>query len=100
MLHFARRVAIQQVRQIDRWIEQEEAREAEEQRRRDRAHAERRWKLEPQHGDRPALLHRGGCNTFETQVGYIGREEARIALAEPDIEPCGVCQPQTGLHGR
>lgn len=98
MLRFARRVAEQHLAQINRWIVEEEQREAEAERRQERAHAERRWKIEPQHGDRPALLHRGGCTRFETQVGYLDREEALIALAEPDIQPCEVCQPETGLR--
>ncbi|MEV4969366.1 MULTISPECIES: DUF6233 domain-containing protein [Streptomyces] len=34
------------------------------------------------------LLHRGGCATYPDQVGLISRQDAMVALAEPDIEPC------------
>ncbi|MEV5159578.1 DUF6233 domain-containing protein [Streptomyces sp. NPDC053728] len=44
-----------------------------------------------------ALLHRGSCTLYENDFGYISRQDARVALAEPDIEPCQNCSPQTGL---
>ncbi|MFB4420668.1 DUF6233 domain-containing protein [Streptomyces sp. QL37] len=47
----------------------------------------------------PPRLHRGGCATYPDQVGLISRAGAMVALAEPDIEPCGVCRPDTGLRG-
>ncbi|MGW3755075.1 DUF6233 domain-containing protein [Streptomyces sp. NPDC005134] len=40
--------------------------------------------------------HRGGC-TVRPDRGFIDREEAIIALAEPDIEVCQVCNHQAGL---
>ncbi|MFI6896696.1 DUF6233 domain-containing protein [Streptomyces sp. NPDC050256] len=33
-------------------------------------------------------------------VGLISREDALVALSETDIEPCEVCQPDTGLVRR
>ncbi|MFC8230725.1 DUF6233 domain-containing protein [Streptomyces sp. NPDC057287] len=30
-------------------------------------------------------------------MGLISREDAMVALAEPDIEPCEVCRPDAGL---
>lgn len=42
------------------------------------------------------MLHRGGC-TLCPDLGFINREEAIIALAEPDIEACQACNPQIGL---
>ncbi|MFB4420671.1 DUF6233 domain-containing protein [Streptomyces sp. QL37] len=33
-------------------------------------------------------------------AGLFSREDAMVALAEPDTEPCGVCRPDTRLtHG-
>ncbi|MFD8347093.1 DUF6233 domain-containing protein [[Kitasatospora] papulosa] len=58
-------------------------------------HADRRF--QPQRSSSTALLHRGGCATYPDQVGLISREDVMVALAEPGIEPCEVCRPQTGL---
>jgi len=79
-----------------------ELRIAEEQERRQRAaaHAAMRWKIQPQRSNATALLHRGDCTLYAADAGYISREEAMIALAEPDIEPCEICCPDTGLTSR
>ncbi|MFD9768622.1 DUF6233 domain-containing protein [[Kitasatospora] papulosa] len=71
--------------------------QAQEQARCERARAEMAWKIQPQRSSSTALLHRVGCATYPDQVGLIFREDALVALAEPDIEPCEVCRPQTGL---
>ncbi|MEU9263675.1 DUF6233 domain-containing protein [Streptomyces sp. NPDC048212] len=55
------------------------------------------WKIRTQRSSSTALLHRGGCATYPDQVGLISREHAMFTLAEPDIEPCETCRPQTGL---
>ncbi|MFD4899149.1 DUF6233 domain-containing protein [Streptomyces sp. NPDC058411] len=68
-----------------------------ERERRERARAEMSWKIQPQRSSSVALLHCGGCATYPDQVGLISREDAMVALAEPDIEPCQICRPYTGL---
>ncbi|MEU9949291.1 DUF6233 domain-containing protein [Streptomyces sp. NPDC047939] len=47
-----------------------------------------------------ALLHRGGCEISPSRIGEISREDAMVALAEPDNDCCEECRPQTGLQGR
>ncbi|MEW1761516.1 DUF6233 domain-containing protein [Streptomyces cyaneofuscatus] len=44
-----------------------------------------------------ALLHRGGCGLYKSGA-LIDREAAISALSEPDIAPCEVCAPETGLR--
>ncbi|MFJ1827432.1 DUF6233 domain-containing protein [Streptomyces sp. NPDC088178] len=87
-----------QLRQVRNRIRELEVKEQQERRARERARAEQSWKIQPQRAGRPAMLHRGGCTLFKSELGFLNREEAMIALAEPDIEPCEVCSPQTGLE--
>ncbi|MCX5601641.1 DUF6233 domain-containing protein [Streptomyces phaeochromogenes] len=88
-LHDTRR----KIRQLTAQVEQE-------RRRRERAHAEQRWKLEPRRGTREAILHRGGCGQWTRQMGYLTRQEVLLALTDDElkIEPCGICRPETGLQ--
>ncbi|MFI8792646.1 DUF6233 domain-containing protein [Streptomyces sp. NPDC055105] len=71
----------------------------EDRRRRERAHAELNFKIEPQRAGRDAKLHRGGCNLYKNQMGFIGRDDALIALEidDPPIEPCAICNPRSAL---
>lgn len=86
-----------QLGQTERRVRELQIQEAQEKARRERARAEMMWKIQPQRSSSVALLHRGGCATYPDQVGLISREDAIVALAQPDIEPCGVCRPETGL---
>ncbi|MEU2462472.1 MULTISPECIES: DUF6233 domain-containing protein [Streptomyces] len=54
------------------------------------------WKIRTQRSSSTGLLHRGGCATYP-EVGLVSREDAMVALAEPDVEPCEAGRPQTGL---
>ncbi|MFE6189144.1 DUF6233 domain-containing protein [Streptomyces sp. NPDC056465] len=87
-----------QLGQTEQRVRELEIQEAQDRARRERARAEMSWKIQPQRSSSTALLHRGGCATYPDQVGLISREDAMVALAEPDIEPCGVCRPETGLR--
>jgi TolA-binding protein len=85
-----------QLRQTKNRVRELEVQEEQERRRKERARAEMSWKIQPQRTGESAMLHRGGC-TLSPDYGFINREEAMIALAEPDIEPCQICHPETGL---
>ncbi|MFJ3704031.1 MULTISPECIES: DUF6233 domain-containing protein [Streptomyces] len=87
-----------QLRHADHRIRELEALEQRERHLRERARAERSWKIQPQRSSSSALLHRGNCTLYRNDSGFISRDEAIIALAEPDIEPCQICNPQTGLR--
>ncbi|MGP3750145.1 hypothetical protein B046DRAFT_00060 [Streptomyces sp. LamerLS-316] len=87
-----------QLRCADQKVRELEAQERQDKRRRDQARAEQAWKIQPQRSSSSALLHRGNCTLYKNDFGYINREDALIALAEPDIEACQICNPQTGLQ--
>ncbi|MFI6730620.1 DUF6233 domain-containing protein [Streptomyces atratus] len=87
-----------QLRQVRGRIRELEVRTEQERRARERARAEQSWKIQPRRSGEMAMLHRGGCGLYSAQLGFLTREEAMIALAEPDIEPCQICNPQTGLE--
>ncbi|MCX4451622.1 DUF6233 domain-containing protein [Streptomyces sp. NBC_01789] len=74
------------------------AREDQQLRARQRARAEQAWALQPGRSAAVSLLHRGGCTLYKgSHDGYLDRDAALAALAEPSVEPCGICRPETGL---
>ncbi|WEH37257.1 DUF6233 domain-containing protein [Streptomyces sp. AM 4-1-1] len=77
-------------------IREAEVQERQEQRARERARAEQVWKIQPMRTRSTALLHRGGCSLYPNEFGYSSREEAIIALAEPNIGLCEVCPRRPG----
>ncbi|MEE1808116.1 DUF6233 domain-containing protein [Streptomyces sp. BE133] len=86
-----------QLRQAENRVRELEVKELQEQRARERARAEQSWKIQPKRSGETAMLHRGGCSLYSAQLGFINRQEAIIALDEPDIEACQICKPETGL---
>ncbi|WP_329043518.1 DUF6233 domain-containing protein (plasmid) [Streptomyces sp. NBC_00178] len=87
-----------QLRGADQKVRELEAQERQERRQRERTRAEQSWKIQPQRSSEKALLHRGSCTLYKNDFGYINRAEAALALAEPDINACQICNPQTGLE--
>ncbi|MFD5786742.1 DUF6233 domain-containing protein [Streptomyces sp. NPDC127037] len=74
------------------------AQEDQQLRARQRARAEQAWALQPGRSAAISLLHRGGCTLYKgSHNGYLDRHQALLALAEPGVEPCQICRPQTGL---
>lgn len=98
MLHFARRIAVQQVEQIDRWIADEERREAEQQQGEERLPPTPDWVVELSIGlgARPIEVHAGHCYAIGKRHRAISREQALAALAE-GIRACAHCRPDTEL---
>lgn len=97
MLHFLRRVQLQQLEQTDRWIRDAERLQA--------AQAARRppppppdWLLERGigQGARPVLVHIGSCYMKFTRRKALSRDEARQALID-GVPPCTHCHPDTAL---
>lgn len=86
-----------QLGRAEKRVQELESAEQDERRRSGRARAEQMWKIQPQRTAETALLHRGGCGLYKSGA-LIDREAAISALSEPDIAPCEVCAPETGLR--
>ena len=97
MLRFARRVAVQHVEQIDRWIAREEQREAERRRGEQARPPAPDWVLELGLGQSPPVyVHTGGCHMIGKRWRGIGRDEALRALVD-GVDACPHCRPDTEL---
>ncbi|MFF8250138.1 DUF6233 domain-containing protein [Streptomyces griseus] len=85
-------------RALEEWLRwqlgqvQKRIRDLEEQER-----AGPRWKIQQKTETTPPLLHRGDCELYEAQLGYIDRERALVAVSMPDIESCQACRPDVEL---
>ncbi|MCX4645876.1 MULTISPECIES: DUF6233 domain-containing protein [unclassified Streptomyces] len=97
MLRFARRIAVQQVEQIDRWIAAEERRETE------RRHGEQArppapdWLIETGLGRRdPVYVHVGGCHMAGKRSRGVDRDQALRGMTE-GVAACPHCRPDTEL---
>lgn len=60
------------------------------------------WRLQPAMstaatGKQPPTLHRGDC-VGSSQWGGLNRQEALLALGEPNVQPCPRCRPDIGLR--
>ncbi|MFF1838006.1 DUF6233 domain-containing protein [Streptomyces sp. NPDC058231] len=98
MLRFARRIAVQQVEQIDRWIAAEERRETEPEQGERARPPTPDWIIELGIGvgSRPIDVHVGGCYAAGKRRRAITREQALAALAD-GIRACIHCRPDTEL---
>ncbi|WP_432182064.1 DUF6233 domain-containing protein [Streptomyces sp. NBC_00063] len=97
MLRFARRIAVQQVEQIDRWIAAEERREAEHRHGEQARPPAPDWLIEMGLGGRdPVYIHVGGCHMAGKRSRGVERDQALRAVTE-GIDACPHCQPDTEL---
>ncbi|MFE4671398.1 DUF6233 domain-containing protein [Streptomyces sp. NPDC056723] len=97
MLRFARRIAVQQVEQIDRWIATEERREAEHRRGEQARPPAPDWLIEMGLGGRdPVYVHVGGCHMAGKRSRGVERDQALRAVTQ-GVDACPHCRPDTEL---
>ncbi|ELS55837.1 DUF6233 domain-containing protein [Streptomyces viridochromogenes] len=101
LLHFARRVVVQQataaLAQLDRWIADEERREAERRRGEERRPPPPEWLIE--RGLNPkniVAVHTGDCWGLGDRCRPVSRSQALEAL-EHGVPACRLCRPDTAL---
>ncbi|GGU84338.1 hypothetical protein GCM10010260_16710 [Streptomyces filipinensis] len=102
MLRFARRVvehqAARQLALMDRWIADEERREAERRRRLASRQAAPEWLIERGlNGSSAVYVHLGGCTSAGGRSKGVGRDQAVRALTEGGVPACPLCRPDTAL---
>ncbi|WP_406178080.1 DUF6233 domain-containing protein [Streptomyces canus] len=104
LLHFARRVLVQQhaanLAQLDQWIAVEEDREAAQRRAEELRPPPPEWLLERGigAGSPPVRVHQGGCVMANgVRVKGISEDQARRALYG-HVEACPFCNPDTALQ--
>ncbi len=101
LLHFARRVVVQQataaLAQLDGWIADEERREAERRRREEDRPPPPDWLIE-RGLSRTSLLavHRGDCWDPGKRTVGVTEDQAREALQQ-QVRACSKCRPDTAL---
>ncbi|MET8449205.1 DUF6233 domain-containing protein [Streptomyces sp. NPDC005209] len=103
LLHFARRVVIQQAKaalaQLDRWIAEEQRREAERRRGEEMRPPAPEWLIE-RGLDKKNLVavHAGGCWKVTKSGRCVGlsRAQALDALRQ-HVPACSQCRPDTAL---
>ncbi|MFF9088883.1 DUF6233 domain-containing protein [Streptomyces sp. NPDC014991] len=102
MLRFARRVvehqAARQLALMDRWIADEERREAGRQRRLSARQSAAEWAVERGLNGRSAVyVHAGACTAAGGRAKGVDREQAVRALTEEGVPACPLCRPDTTL---
>ncbi|MFJ9979717.1 DUF6233 domain-containing protein [Streptomyces cyaneofuscatus] len=98
MLHFARRIAVQNLAQIDKWIAAEEQREADRAAgASQRAAAEPQWTIGLSTNGAPEEVHAPGCSMAgQRQQRTATVDQAREALVQ-GVQACEFCRPDTEL---
>lgn len=101
LLQFARRVVVQQataaLAQLDRWIADEERREAERKRGEEFRPAPPEWLIERGlNRNNLVAVHRGDCWDAGKRRVPATREQALDALRR-QVPACSMCRPDTAL---
>ncbi|MFF8659444.1 DUF6233 domain-containing protein [Streptomyces huasconensis] len=87
-----------QLGQVEKWIAEEQQRQAEQRRGRERRPPVPDWVLEVGigAGKPPVAVHVGGCHMSGKRVRGISRDEARHALTD-GVQACTHCRADTEL---
>jgi hypothetical protein len=98
LLHFLARVQKADLERTERWIREEEQRQAEQRRGLDARPPEPDWLIERGlDGHTPAVyVHVGGCHMAGKRSAGVARDQARRALVE-GVTACPHCRPDTEL---